>query len=322
MNDIKMTPMGDTQGETRADRLGERLRGRSRKLSPALQKVAAYLDANRLESMNMSAAELAAAIGTSDATVVRAVQALGFAGLPDLKEALAAFFGETVSPAESLNRTLAAIDRRAENAVDLVAGAHGQALAAMQSPEVRERISAATTLLGKAQRIVVFGLGSSAFLAGYAGALLARNGHATHVLDATGSALADQLLGLRAGDAILMLTYGRAYRESLVVLAEARRLKLPVVMMVGSQDERLARRADVEIPVGQDRTDTVALQGATFVYLEAIMLGLAAINRGRAVSELERLNDLRKTLGGRLDRYSGMAFLTAVGAALAEFPLI
>lgn len=324
MNEIKVTPGGDPLAGGQSDRLGERLRGRGRKLSPALQRVALYLDSHRFEAMNKSATELAAAIGTSDATVVRAVQALGFDGLPDLKQALAAFFGDSRSPAESLNRTLADIDRRAENAVDLVAASHAEALATMQSPEVRARIAAATSLLGKAQRIVVFGLGSSSYLAGYAGALLARNGHATHVLNTTGSDLADQLLSLKPGDALLMLAYGRTYGESLVTLSEARRLKLPVVLIAGTLDARLSGRADVEIPVARGRADGVALQGATFVCLEAIMLGLAASNRSRAVAELERLNGLRKNLKGRLDRYtgSGMAFLGYVGTALSECPCL
>jgi DNA-binding MurR/RpiR family transcriptional regulator len=324
MNEIKVTTGGGDVAGAQPDRLGDRLRGRGRKLSPALQRVALYLDTHRFEAMNNSATELAAAIGTSDATVVRAVQALGFDGLPDLKQTLAAFFGNSVSPAESLNRTLADIDRRAENAVDLVAASHADALATMQSPEVRARIASAIALLARAQRIVVFGLGSSAYLAGYTGALLARNGHATHVLDATGSDLADQLLGLKSGDALLMLAYGRTYGEALVTLSEARRLKIPVVLIAGTLDTRLSGRADVEIPVARGRADRVALQGATFVCLEAIMLGLAASNRSRAVSELERLNDLRKNLKARLDRYtaSGMAVAGYVGTALSECPCI
>jgi len=321
---MKVTTTGSGLAGASSDRLGDRLRGRGRRLSPALQRVALYLDTHRYEAMNNSATELAAAIGTSDATVVRAVQALGFDGLPDLKQTLAAFFGNSISPAESLNRTLADIDRRAENAVDLVAASHADALATMQSPEVRARIASATSLLARAQRIVVFGLGSSAYLAGYTGALLARNGHTTHVLDATGSDLADQLLGLKSGDALLMLAYGRTYGEALVTLSEARRLKIPVVLIAGTLDTRLSGRADVEIPVARGRADGVALQGATFVCLEAIMLGLAASNRSRAVSELERLNGLRKNLKARLDRYtaSGMAVVGYFGTALSECPCL
>jgi len=39
------------------------------------------------------------------------------------------------------------------------------------------------------------------------------------------------------------------------------------------------------------------LHGATLVCLEAIMLGLASRNKDRSILTLERLNELRKSLG-------------------------
>lgn len=55
-----------------------------REETPALRQVVIYIDTNRLEALTKTAAELAADIGTSDATVIRAVKALGFTGfLPD-----------------------------------------------------------------------------------------------------------------------------------------------------------------------------------------------------------------------------------------------
>ena len=71
------------------DRLTARLEERMAMLSASSQRVAAYIDANRFEALTKSAAELAWAIGTSDATVIRTVQALGFSGLPELKRELA-----------------------------------------------------------------------------------------------------------------------------------------------------------------------------------------------------------------------------------------
>lgn len=44
--------------------------------------------------------EIAALLKTSDATVVRAIQALGFAGLRDLKQTLEQWFGPVVSSSE------------------------------------------------------------------------------------------------------------------------------------------------------------------------------------------------------------------------------
>ena len=63
------------------DKLSGRIRARARALSPSLAKVLEFIDLNRHEAMTKSAMELAAAIGKSDATVIRAVQAAGFDGV-------------------------------------------------------------------------------------------------------------------------------------------------------------------------------------------------------------------------------------------------
>src|ERR1700676_4535725 len=75
-------------------------------MSPAEQRVVRYFQAHREEVLMASAAALAAKAETSDATVVRATKALGFAGLDDLRRMLADELRSSLSPAERLTRTL------------------------------------------------------------------------------------------------------------------------------------------------------------------------------------------------------------------------
>jgi DNA-binding MurR/RpiR family transcriptional regulator len=270
----------------------------TRRLAPAAARVAAFIDANRATALASSAAELAAAIGTSDATVVRAVQALGFDGLPALKQALARALDHKASPAAAMRRTLADVAGDARGAIDHVLDTHRAALAALRAPRARRAIVQAVARLAAAARIVTFGIGPSAPLARYAGVLLARAGRTTRVLDATGIALADQLLDLRGGDALLVLAYGGAYREVAATFAEARRCGVPIVLISDSLDPALARQAAVVVPARRGRAERVALHGTTLIALEAIGLGLAASDRARAVATLERLDALRAAVGG------------------------
>ena len=103
---------------------------------------------------------------------------------------------------------------------------------------------AAVATLHPAQRIVVFGLGPSAALARYLATMLGRAGRTTKALDASGIALADQMLDLGPGDALLVLAYGRAYREVVALFGEARRMALPVVLVTDSLD-RFGKLAQV-----------------------------------------------------------------------------
>jgi DNA-binding MurR/RpiR family transcriptional regulator len=286
-----------------ADPFGARLAAALPGLSPAARRVARFLAGHRPLALALSAAELAERAGTSDATVVRTVQALGFAGLPELKRELAAALATgPADPASAMRATLAEAGEEAGRALDLAIATQREAVEALAAPEARTTLRAAVSALHPARRILVFGLGPSAALARYLAILLGRAGRAAHALDASGIALADQMLDLAPGDALLALAYGRAYREVVALFAEARRLGLPVVLVTDSLEPALARQADVVIPARRGRARRVALHGATLVALEAIALGLAAADGPRALAALDRLNDLRASItGGRHD---------------------
>lgn len=275
------------------DRIGDAVGG----LPPATLKVLRFIEANPGLAVAGSAADLARRMDLSDASVIRAVQALGFEGMGGLRRALASAL-EGQSPAARMRRTLQDAGADSGRAIDLALDAHKEAFAALRSGVARERLLMAAGVLGGAERIVVFGIGPSALLAGYAVTLLGRAGRRARALDATGIGLADQLMDLRTGDGVLLLAYGRAYREVTATIAEARRLALPVVLVTDSPESGLARMADVVVPAARGRSGRVALHGATLVVLEALVLGLAAIDRPRALAALERLNELRKAVSG------------------------
>jgi len=277
------------------DRLGAAMPG----LSPTARRVARFVAENRPLALSLSAAELATRTGTSDATVVRAVQAMGFGGLPELKRELAAALAASpTTPAEAMRRTLAESGEEAGRAVDLAIEAQREAVEALATPEARATLRAAVAALHPAHRVLVFGIGPSAALARYVSTLLARAGRTARALDASGIALADQMLDLSQGDVLLVLAYGRAYREVVALFGEAKRLALPIVLVTDSLDRALARHADVVVPARRARGRRVALHGATLVALEAIILGLAAADGPRALAALDRLNDLRTSITG------------------------
>lgn len=262
-------------------------------LSPAERRVAQFIDRNRVAVLASSAVELAAKARTSDATVVRAVQALGFAGLGDLKRALLTTIENTSTPADDMRRTLDDVGEDTSRAIDLVLGAHAEAFDALRSPLARAKIAEAVGVLHPSERIFVFGIGPSAALATYIARLLARSGRRSGILNVTGGMLADQMLDLRKDDALIVLAYGRAYREVMAVFDEAKRLGLPTVLVTDSLDPKLIRPANVVLPARRGRAERVALHGATLVCLEAVVLGLAATHRAGAMEALEQLNRLR-----------------------------
>ncbi len=114
----------------------------------------------------------------------------------------------------------------------------------------------------------------------------------------SGSMLADQLLDLREGDALLILAYSRLYKEVAAVFNEARSLGLPTALVTEAAGTALAERADAVVAVPRGRPNDVALHGATVVALEAMVLSLAAVEPEQAIDALDRFGMLRCAVAG------------------------
>jgi DNA-binding MurR/RpiR family transcriptional regulator len=278
--------------------LDRMLRQAAQRLGTAGLRVAKFIDENRQIVLASSAAALGARIGTSDATVLRTIQTLGFASLADLKTAILKS-GTTSTPADDMRRTLVDLEKTTGEALDSVLQVHQEGLDILQSATCRAQIAAAVRVLDGAERIAVFGIGPSSALATYVSILLGRSGRPSRTINATGSMLADQLLDLRAGDALLVLAYGRLYREVKALFAEAKALSLPTVLITEADDTPLAKLADVCVAIPRGRPGRAALHGATLVGLEALILSLAAANPDAALASLDNLNRLRRATEAR-----------------------
>lgn len=262
-------------------------------LAPGARRVASFIRQNMTEVLAGTAADIGARTGTSDATVVRTLQKLGFGGLSDLK---ATILEVLRSPADDLRRSLADMETTNRAAFDSVIHAHLEAIEVLRSEPVRQAIGAAAALIDQANRIALFGIGPSSAIASYAGKMLKRAGYQVVKLTATGGGLADELLALAPGDVLLAMAYGTPYSEIVGVLGEARALGLPRILLTERADGPLIKFADLVIAVPRGRPGQVALHGGTMVALEALIMSVIARNPDRSLNSLRRLNDLRRAV--------------------------
>ena len=285
------------------DRLSIRLRSRAANLSPKLRKVAAFFDESRKDVLDLSALEIGGLIGVSDATVVRAARALGFSGLTELKKAIAGTLGAAPTHVRNLQRALASVDQDVNGAIDLVLDHEAQLIANLSQGDTRLALPRAVDLLHKAERVVVFGTGTSGLIAAYAVRMLARHGKPVLLLDATGFDLAEQMLTLREGDAVLVLFFGRAYPEVEVLMEEAHNRNLPMIVLTESAEKPILKAASALLEIKRSGPDGAPLHGATLVCLEAVIMGVAAKEQYASLDSLERLQLLRARIVQR--RISG-----------------
>jgi DNA-binding MurR/RpiR family transcriptional regulator len=238
--------------------LDQVLRRANRALGAAGVRVVKFIDENRQIVLASSAAALGARIGTSDATVLRTIQTLGFVSLADLKSAILNS-GTVSTPADDMRRTLVDLEQATGAALDGILQAHADGLDVLKSAECRAQMAAGVRVLDGASRIAVFGIGPSSALATYVSILLARNG-----------------------------------RRSRTIFAEARALGLATVLLTEANDTPLAKLADVCVAIPRGRPGQMALHGTTLVGLEALVLSLAAAKPEAALASLDNLNRLRR----------------------------
>jgi DNA-binding MurR/RpiR family transcriptional regulator len=162
--------------EGRVDLFGERFRARAHQLSPRLLAVVSYINENREVVLERTAMEIAAATQTSDATVVRAIQALGFAGLRELKQTMERWFGPAITSSEKMLSTVNALSCDVNSSIDFVLEGHQRACEVLSRPANRAAVAQAVALLSEARQVAIFGIGASGILAEYTGRLFSRIG--------------------------------------------------------------------------------------------------------------------------------------------------
>jgi DNA-binding MurR/RpiR family transcriptional regulator len=269
-------------------------RATSRQLSPKERAVADFYAEHREEAAFLSAAEIAERLGTSDATVVRAVKALGYSGIPELRRELIDALRARATPAVRLGRSL---DDAGEDPLGSLIDLEVELLEAMRSLDRADFDRAVDVLVG-ADRVLAYGLGPNGPLADYITLRLRRFGRPAQAITASGLRLADALLAARTGDALLMLAYERLDTDAAAVLGRANDLGMPVVLVTDTLAPRLADRIAVALPAPRGRGGALTGAAVTMTLLDALLLAVAGRDRSRSLAALAELNELRRRLRG------------------------
>jgi Helix-turn-helix domain, rpiR family len=123
---------------TGVDAFADRMREHQGSLSRTMSRVVRYIEQNRVAVLASSAAEIARRTRTSDATVIRAVQALGFTGLPEMRRQLISVLQHS-SPVEGMSRTLQETGEDANRAIELVMTTHAEGMAQLRFGAIADR---------------------------------------------------------------------------------------------------------------------------------------------------------------------------------------
>lgn len=270
----------------------ERLEANRESMSPAALRVTRFLVEHPERALMATASEIAEAAETSTATVVRAVQTLGYAGLPglrkDIGERLAGHYDRRTRWEDRFTRVSAdpksVLDSLLHDATDL--------MGEMRSAD-HDEFLAAVKLLADADVITFFGWGAGGTMAEYAALGMVRLGSSATSVVQSGYLLADSLSRLQPGSAVVVLAPLLHLHEIDVVLSRASAVGAHCILITEVLGEKLRAMVDHVLTLPSSQRFTVSENLALLLVLDALLLGVAVSNPDRARSTWEVINEVR-----------------------------
>jgi DNA-binding MurR/RpiR family transcriptional regulator len=280
--------------------LVERVAARLDELSPTERRVATFLGDHPEEAAFLSAADIAAQLSTSDATVVRTVQSLGYSGLPELKRELVSALKSRATPTLRLGRSLDQIGDNPEAALEYALQMQLELLEEARRTLRPDAFVQVVDTIRAAQRTHVVGIGPTGSMARYLAMRLTRFGYPATAVTDTGLLLADGLLGItNPTDAVVMLAYGQITREVDATLNRAQQVGAPVVLLTDTLAAALAERVTVSLAASRGEAGMWSSITTTAALMDALLFGIAIADRPRSLAALEELSALRVQVTGQ-----------------------
>ena len=269
-----------------------RVRGALPSLRPAEQRVAQAVLADPAGVSERSITSVARLCRTSETTVLRFCRAIGLAGYPELRIALArAAQGEENDRARSttVDEAIAEGDSLAE-VVSKITYADQRAVADTGAAIDVTALQAAVDALVGARRIDVYGSGLSALVGQELEARLTRLGMAGHAWADPHSALVSAS-GLRTGDVAVGISHTGSTSDTLDALRVARTRGATTVAITNFDRAPIVAVSDIVLTTAARettfRTGAMASRVAQLVVVDCLFTGVAVRAYDRSSASLE-----------------------------------
>ncbi len=257
-------------------RAQDRIRAAAADVSPSLARVGHWMSAHLISTLSRSADEIAQLTGTSVAAVNRFARAAGFEGFTALKSALGDELQSMVAPIQKLGK---AAGRARGGRVPRPSAAAIADPEALQRAVATPDIARAAGMLIKARRVLVLGLGTSAYLAGFAAqAFMLYVPNVTAIAGEGGAeSAARRLARCGPGDVLVAITLPRYSKETIRLAEYARDHGVRVLAITNARQAPIARVADLVLLAPSEHpvlTSSILGAAAVIEALTARVIGL------------------------------------------------
>lgn len=256
-------------------------------LAPAERRAAQVLIDRADDVGELSVTDVATAAGTSEATVVRMCKKAGFGGFNDVKLRLHRDFGTAMDvggEVDAGDRTRVVVRK-----VFAAASASLAETAGLLEPRLLSRV---VTAVERARSVMLFGVGTSAYVALDAGRRLMRAGVQVGV-ETSGVDQAVRAALLGRDDVVLAVSSSGRSRDVLEGVQVAAGRGATTIAVTHAPRSPLAELADIVVPVAAQEsaygTEAMAARLTMLAALDAVFVLLALRRNEITLTNLERV---------------------------------
>lgn len=238
-----------------------------------------------------TASELAKAAGVHEATASRLAKKLGFGSYAAFRDALRDEFIATRETATRFEKTIA--ETNADSILGKLARDEALALGGIEDFIKPDQISDIAGLLMQANRIFIYGYGNAEVLALMMVKRFRRFGKEVQQLDTDPRGLAEQMLGLQAGDVVLSFAFRRPPRGYAALLETAKEVGATTIIISGQSGALMAPRPDYLLAAPRSG-DPDAFQTLTvpMTVCNALVIAAGLTAKEESLKKLDRLGQL------------------------------
>jgi DNA-binding MurR/RpiR family transcriptional regulator len=259
------------------------------------RKLANYLISNFVSVAFMKAQQWAAAVDTSEVSVIRFVRFLGYKGYPDFSEKLQKIIRNEMTMTEYAEITVKKGRKGMDVLMDIIKAEERNfnELVAKYSPQSMANI---VDLLGKTERVVVIGLRSSASLAEYCSYMLIRAlAKEVITINQGGVHTFDSFLPWEDKEAVVVVFgYPRYPARTIEIVEYARRYRWPVIAITNNELSPLVPLADYVIYAPSHSVAFTDSMGAATVIINTIVVEYINRFHDCSLDKIKRFEALAK----------------------------
>lgn len=278
--------------------LRSRIRDHWDEFTPAARSVCRSLSEISPERLlYLSAQDLGVESKTSNATVIRTLQLLGYAGLAELKDMVAAPFTQAHRE-ERLRNRMEMTGGDPKHVWDRVIREAIERIEFLDEHLAMDSYKEAVRLMLEAREITTYGFGANYVAAEHLTLKLRRLGRRSRCIQTAGFRLADDLLAIERGDVVIVIAPGRLIIDAQTVIDRARAVGAGIILLSEQLvAEKLANDVTVAIHVPNTVTGITAEVLTTIVVTDALAQAVAAADTEQTLESAHTLETIRQQLG-------------------------